>query len=489
MILFRLNALKLHILFYFIVAAGLARLLSFPFYPLMDTTEARYAEIARIMVETGDLVTPWFDYGVPFWGKPPLSFWITAASFKLFGINEFAARFPHWLAGLLVVWIVWGMPALRDHKEKLFVSALLVGAALFYVSAGMVMTDMALVLGTTLIMRGFWGALFGDPSISRRESCLIFVGLTIGLLAKGPIAVVLSAAPLGLWVLFTGHIKLTWQRIPWVWGLVFSMLLTMPWYVLAEVRTPGFINYFIVGEHFQRFITPGWKGDLYGKAHQNPYGTIWLYYLANVLPWTVLLPVIAWESRKDSRKDSSRSAPADRQDKLFFWYFLLWGIMPAVFFTFAGNIVWAYVLPGIPALAIICGRWLAGLSMENKIRHYLQGGLVFTSLLAWGFIISVPLSNRDDERSAKPLVQRYQAMQVVGEPLIYFGVRPFSAAFYTQGKAQEIKEERELQARLANPSSFFLAVETGKAKRFPKEWLDQLEPVAVHGFYSLYKKK
>ena len=477
--------MKLNILFYFIVTAGLARLLSFPFYPLMDTTEARYAEIARIMVETGDWVTPWFDYGVPFWGKPPLSFWITAASFKLFGINEFAARFPHWLAGWVVVWIVWTMPALRDRQEKLYVCALLVGAALFYVSAGMVMTDVALVVGTTLIMRGFWGALFVESSRARQEAWLIFVGLTIGLLAKGPIAIVLSAAPLGLWVLFTGHIKLTWQRIPWVWGLLFCISLTLPWYILAETRTPGFIHYFIIGEHFQRFITPGWKGDLYGKAHQNPYGTIWLYYLANVLPWTVLLPLIAWQSRRVNH----RHPQADRQSKLFFWYFLLWGVMPAVFFTFAGNIVWAYVLPGIPALAVLCGRWLRGLSMENKIRHYLQGGLIFTSLVAWGFIISVPLSNRDDERSAKPLVQRYQSIRQAEEPLIYYGVRPFSAAFYTQGQAIEIKDEGELQSRLASPSPFFLAVETGKAKRFPKEWLEMLEPVAVHGFYTLFKKK
>jgi len=179
----------------------------------------------------------------------------------------------------------------------------------------------------------------------------------------------------------------------------------------------------------------------------------------------------------------------DREAKLFFWYFLLWGIMPAVFFTFAGNIVWAYVLPGIPALAVLCGRWLSGLTMENKIRHYLQGGLVFTTLLAWGFIISVPLSNRDDERSAKPLVNQYQSLRKASEPLVYFGVRPFSAAFYTQGQAAVVKEDSSLQELLSRPSGFFLAVETGKANRFPKAWLDQLEPVSVHGFYTLFKKK
>ena len=477
--------MKRQTLFYFIIAAGLARLISFPFYPLMDTTEARYAEIARIMVETGDWITPWFDYGVPFWGKPPLSFWITAASFKVFGINEFAARFPHWLAGLIVVWIVWTMPVLKDRLEKRYVTSLLVGSALFYVSAGMVMTDMALVVGTTLIMRGFWGGMFGDTAIRRRESWLIFVGLAIGLLAKGPIAIVLSAAPLGVWVLCAGQIKAAWQRINWLTGLLFVALLVLPWYVMAEMKTPGFIQYFIIGEHFQRFITPGWKGDLYGRAHQYPYGTIWLYYLANVLPWTIILPLIAVFHR--ARKPASSTE--NNEGKMFVWYFLLWGIMPAIFFTFAGNIVWAYVLPGIPGLAVLFGRWLCGLSDENKIRHYLQGGLVFTSLLAWGFIISVPLSNRDDERSAKPLIKRFESVRQPGESLVYFDNRPFSAAFYTQGKAVIVNDEAGVRQWLAKPSSFFLAVETGKAGRFPQDIIDQFDVVSVHGFYTLYKKK
>ena len=70
----------------------LARLVGMAAAPLMDTTEARYGEIGRKMAELNDWVTPWFDYGVPYWGKPPLAFWVTAISFKLFGVNEFAAR-------------------------------------------------------------------------------------------------------------------------------------------------------------------------------------------------------------------------------------------------------------------------------------------------------------------------------------------------------------------------------------------------------------
>jgi hypothetical protein len=72
--------------------AVLVRLLFLGSYPLADTTEARYAEVARLMLVSGDWITPQIEAGVPFWGKPPLSFWLTAGSFKLFGISEFAAR-------------------------------------------------------------------------------------------------------------------------------------------------------------------------------------------------------------------------------------------------------------------------------------------------------------------------------------------------------------------------------------------------------------
>ena len=81
----------------------LARLIGMAVVPLMDTTEARYGETGRIMAELNDWITPWFDYGVPFWGKPPLAFWVTAASFKAFGVSEFTARLPHLAISVFIV--------------------------------------------------------------------------------------------------------------------------------------------------------------------------------------------------------------------------------------------------------------------------------------------------------------------------------------------------------------------------------------------------
>src|SRR5690606_25757157 len=75
--------------------------------PLADTSEPRYAEIARVMAESGDWITPWFAPGVPFWGKPPLSFWAQALSIRLLGVSEFAVRFPSWLVSLASVALLY----------------------------------------------------------------------------------------------------------------------------------------------------------------------------------------------------------------------------------------------------------------------------------------------------------------------------------------------------------------------------------------------
>lgn len=88
----------------------LCRLIANYFIPLNDSTEARYGEIARKMLETGNWVTPLHDYGVPFWAKPPLSTWLSAFSMKLFGVNEFAARLPELLLSIGVLWLIWMWP-------------------------------------------------------------------------------------------------------------------------------------------------------------------------------------------------------------------------------------------------------------------------------------------------------------------------------------------------------------------------------------------
>ena len=171
-------------------ALALLRLAAMALVPLLDTTEARYAEIARKMVELRGWVTPWHDYAVPFWGKPPLSFWLTGGSLKAFGVNEFAARLPHFLVLALIAALVWQLARRRSGKEATVALALLASSALFYASAGAVMTDGPLVLGSTMSLYGFWLAMAGPaPERPSRSGWWFFAGIAVGLLAKGPLFV------------------------------------------------------------------------------------------------------------------------------------------------------------------------------------------------------------------------------------------------------------------------------------------------------------
>jgi 4-amino-4-deoxy-L-arabinose transferase-like glycosyltransferase len=487
-------------LLWFIFAAAAVRFMLLGFSPLMDTTEARYGEIARLMVELNDWVTPWFTYDVPFWGKPPLAFWATALSFKIFGFNEFAARLPHWLAGMVVLWIIWGMRSRISHAGATYAIALLLGSVLFFVSAGMVMMDMALVLGTTLAMRGFWNGLNGDVVKRRSEGWLLFIGLAIGLLAKGPVGVVLTALPCALWVLLSGNLRTVWRDLPWVRGVLLTLAIALPWYIWAELRSPGFINYFIVGEHFNRFITPSWNGDLYGTAHDFPYGTIWLFLLADVLPWTILFPILAWQTRgirpyasADDALSRSVSEPIDTHmlplaNKAVAWrnYLLLWAFMPAVFFTMAGNVLWPYVLPGIPALALLVGGWLTTRANQNLVRLNLALGLSITMVVAIGFNVSMPFTGRSNDLSAKTLIQDYTLHKDADQPLIYFGYRPFSAAFYSQGKAQLEMTTAGLSDRLQERTAY-VAIRTTELGQIPASLMVKIERVAEHGYFTLFR--
>ncbi|MFG6489987.1 ArnT family glycosyltransferase [Roseateles sp. BYS78W] len=413
--------------------------------PLMDTTEARYGEIGRKMMVFDDWVTPWFDIGVPFWGKPPMSFWATAASMRLLGISEFAARLPHLLCGGGIALLVWQFARRRgDAREALLAVALLGGAALFFVSVGAVMTDTVMVLCTTAALCSFWFALHAaDEARRRRHGWMFFIALGMGLLAKGPVAVVLAGLPVVLWTMLQRRVGDTWRALPWLRGSLLALALAAPWYLLAEQRTPGFINYFIVGEHWHRFFTPGWSGDRYGHAHQMPIGSIWVFAWGALLPWSLLVPLAAWRWRRVRVADEQASL------RLYLW---LWALLPLLFFTAARNIIWTYALPSLPAVALLMARWLVLRSAHAEA--WVAAGLAAALLGGVVGLGRLGLDRHQDQRSARHLVQAYLAEAKAGEPLLYLAQRPYSAAFYSQGRALQIPGLAALPAALGQQAGY-----------------------------------
>ncbi|EKF43515.1 hypothetical protein NA8A_05768 [Nitratireductor indicus C115] len=457
-----------HVILLLIAAILVARLADMALFPLMDTTEARYGEMARKMALLGDWITPWADDGVPFWGKPPLSFWITALSFRLFGVSEFTARLPHFLCALLIGAMVWDL-ARRQYgaRAALLSASVLTGSALFLVSSGAVMTDTALVLGTTAAMYGFWLAL-NDPSptLRQRGAWVFFIGVAIGLLAKGPLTLVLAGLPLFIWVTLTRKWKETFRNLPWILGTLFVAALVLPWYILAEQKTPGFLDYFIIGEHWSRFMVPGWKGDLYGTAHRYPPGTIWLFSLLALLPWSISLFVGAWQSRGETQPDEK---PADAS-----WtrYLLLWALLPLIFFTAARNIIWTYALPSLPAAALLLGGWMAQRSQKSEI--WAIAGLSIVFCLTAGAGVGLALFPNLLERStAKSVAQAYMRYKYEpDQPLFFVTHRPFSAGFYTLDHARLVSAMGDIAANLASPGGY-LAVPASLMAKFVKP--DDLE--------------
>jgi 4-amino-4-deoxy-L-arabinose transferase-like glycosyltransferase len=325
----------------------LVRLLTMALFPVIDTTEARYAEISRLMLETGDWVVPQISQGIPFWAKPPLFAWLSAGSAALFGMNEFTARLPHFLLSLASLWLVLRLARSEMNDQRGLLSlVILASTPLFFAASGTVMTESGLLFSTTLCMTGLW--LFIRKGDSR-WGLLFFIGLGLGMLAKGPIAVVLVLLPILLWT-FSGRHWGKLAALPWLSGLFLAMLIAIPWYLTAEQRSPGFIEYFIVGEHFYRFIQPGWSGDLYGNAHKEPVGMIWLLWFQATAAWGM---VMAWVVARYGLRQSRLKKWS--WPKISNWqsYLLCWMLAPLLFFTFSGNILWTYVITGLPAFAVL----------------------------------------------------------------------------------------------------------------------------------------
>ncbi len=499
---------KIHPLLLLVTVLALVRLATLGTYPLMDTTEARYGAIARLMTNQGDWITPWFRPGVPFWGKPPLSFWCTELSFRLFGVNEFTARLPHWVLGVLNGWVVWGVAMRRSLQEALLAVALLSGCLLFVVASGAVWTDMALTLGMTMTMASFW--LVVQPAepdrLSRQARWWFFISLGWGLLAKGPVALVLSALSIGAWIGLSPSHWSALARFPWVRGFVVTSLITGPWYWAAEQKTPGFLNYFLVGEHFQRFLVPGWQGDLYGTAHLFPRGTIWLFLLYMMMPWTLLVPLFLWRPLWKSLKSfiaQARHRPSflpglaprnpfsnlSAQDRDWRLYLICWGLMPMLFFTFSANIIMPYVLPGIPALALIGASLLSGFD-KRLIDRLLFTGLSIILASSLLFVLVFPFTGYGERKSQRSLIQLYEQLRTPESQLIYFGQYPFSAGFYSNHAVRSVFDLPHLSAALDQSGRLFVALpnknSSPELRHLAERRLEQIRPFRR---FTLYRER
>lgn len=459
-----------------IVMLYLLRIFSMIYFPYADTTEPRYAEIARIMAFTGDWITPWFEPDKPFWGKPPLSFWLQALAIKAFGVAEWTARMPSLIATLITLWVIFRCAVeYAGNRAAYWAVAIYTTSALPYVSSGAVLTDPYLALGTVLCMAGL---LFS--SVGWRIAG--FIGLAIGLLAKGPLALILVLGPISM-CLFVFRTKF-WPPIPryvWIIGVLLVIALVLPWYILAEIKTPGFLDYFIVGEHFRRYVDPGWAGDFYGSAHVKPYGTIWPLWVLATFPWGLVAFIAAINVYQSGR---SRHYLANLTRDPVTFYYLSWAIFTMIFFTFAGNILWTYILPAIPPFAILFGKKLSEWSNTSTNKIVSIGGIWFSILVVpiAIYIATMEVSeNINFLKTEKKLIEYPKVIGLGYQELWFVDERPFSARYYSNGSAKLVSVENFDQAlRQSKQTELFLAVPLSISLEFQKNHLDD---IGIHWEY------
>lgn len=415
---------------FWLVLAGTVglRALTLPVLPVLDPSEARYAVVARDMLATSDFVTPMIwangEY-VPFFSKPPLLFWLQAGAMQVGGVNEMSARVPAFLAALAVLAVV-GTLALRVFSRDVVRSALLilVSSPLFFLCAGLGLTDMLLCLMVA-------GALFShlaftreeNPVRARRYSLLTFTFLGLGMVSKGPIALVEFGLPVFLWTAWTRRpTDFTGQA--WWPGVLLFVAPWAPWYVWAEARNPGFLEYFFVNENVLRFAASEY-GDRYGGGHKHPPGMALVFFALAMLPW---IGVLGWRLRSATARAAFREKIARPEVQLLGFVV----VVPLVFLSFSRHILGTYVLPLLPAASILIAIGLVTAGLGARTQRRLAVGLT----LAYALVVVGALPVVQGRWSAEGLLsaaRSYQDSRGADGRLVFVEKRPFSARFYEGG--------------------------------------------------------
>ena len=440
------------------------------FIPLLDKTEARYAEIARLMYETNEWIVLQIDYGIPFWAKPPLSTWLSAISINLFGVNEIASRLPSFLL-CIVILIILGKLVKKSGSSFYLPAFILLTTPEFLIHLGVVSTDVTLTFSITLIMLSFWKAMLNDKKTY--WNYLFFFAIGLGLLSKGPIAIILTGPPIFIWCLLDKkRWKQVFTRLPWLFGVLITGITAIPWYILTEKKTPGFIDYFVVGEHFKRFLDTSWKGDLYGFAKTLPIGMIWVFLFIFAFPWIQILFVALWKNRKNIFKDSWVS------------FLVLWLFWIPVFFTFTKSGLHTYILPSVIPMALLLIFYWG----EFKEKVLLRLGLVFPTLVILAFLVLLFSGQFKTFMNTDKFLLKHQQNDIASEqiPIYYWFDKTYSSQFYSSGKVKTIKNLEELDSVLTHQDSLLFTILKKRENAIPEKYKNKFTFLESNQKTSIY---
>lgn len=336
---------------------------------LFDVDEAVFAEATKEMVQSGNYITPTYN-GENRYDKPILFYWLMAVSYKVFGINEFAARFPSAASGfILCLALFFFLRQFSDEKKAFYAVISLALSIYFFVYSHAAVTDMTLTLFITLSLFSFYLFLEKD----RRYIYGFYIFSALAFLTKGLIGI---AFPFGIVMIFM-FIREGLKGIRSIFNLkafILFSIIALPWYI-AQVAINGqeFIQQFFIKHHFRRYT-----GVISG--HRGPIYYFIFTLIIGMFPWIVFLPA----GIRNVFKKNSEFQTHNSKINLFAF---IWFVFIFVFFSFSTTKLPNYILPAIPAVSILIS---SGMAPEDRWQK--TGSKIFIAVISLflgiGFIIS-----------------------------------------------------------------------------------------------------
>lgn len=356
-------------------------LLSLSPWGLWDPDEGRYADVARLMLELHDFVTPRVN-GVVMLDKPPLVYWVTAASLAVWGNNERGARFGQTLFALGLLLIAFEAAWLLYRDRRAVITAMVLASSVGFFAAGHFLTHdlgLSFFVGLTLLCflegwragAGVAGAGAAGAGVAGARAPAatrwylgMFAAAAGGVLTKGPVAIVLAGMTGLTFIALVGG----WRRlreIPWVRGTLLFLVITVPWFVAVSIANPEFLEYFFIHEHLTRFAT---------TVHHRQ-GPLYYYLVVGaggLLPWT---PLFFMRTVRGPRRLAALAGALRRENTAFLF---AWIAPTLAFFSISQSKLPAYILPIFPALAIV----LAAVLDDNLRRRVRRAPIYLAPLVA-----------------------------------------------------------------------------------------------------------
>jgi len=441
---------------------------------LYETTESRYAESSREMLETHQWLVPQLDYQ-PHWTKPPLTYWTIAGGLALLGTNAWGARLPAAVAFVVTVWLVMQLGALFWGRPTGWLAGLIYATAPFAVGAANTLnTDTLLALWMLLVVFAYWKARrrVSDGRSATAWVALLWLFAGLGFLTKGPPSL------LALLVVAACHLVdrrrgCPVPRLLSPWGIPAFLLVGLGWYVWAAATRPGLLGYWLGDEVVGRIGT-----DEFGRNTQwyKPF-MIYLPPLALGLGlWAVVAAAPLCRQAAALWRAGLRAALSDRPVLRFH---LVWILVPLVILSVTRNRLPLYVLPLLPAVALTAARSLAAACSSQRMRRGLAAvGIASMVLVVGGKAAIATIPSAKDERALYRTVRRHAPGQT--QVVNCTNRELYGLQFYLRGRLERIDLRgtadhiagaiRALAARVAGraPGRRYVIVTRKKDHRIPE---------------------